>query len=208
MARTLARIFLWLIVVFAWLLVVVFGAAVAFGGDLFTRVVGLVIALISLGIALAAHGALRRFGLMRPPRAKPAVEVEAIHPPEDLSGGFSLHGVGWPWKNKIMLRLDTTGFEARGYRKMKRFAWDDVEAFLPVDFKTAPNPSVSPNIHTVGFRLRGHGKRLDERIGRWFGNADRILPLLPMPPAETIEMMERYRQRYSTPGIQLNSTRT
>jgi hypothetical protein len=59
MGGTIARIFLWVVLVLAWALVVIFGAAVFFGGDLFTRVVGLVIALIALGLVWEAVGERR-----------------------------------------------------------------------------------------------------------------------------------------------------
>jgi hypothetical protein len=193
MGGTIARIFLWVVLVLAWALVVIFGAAVFFGGDLFTRVVGLVIALIALGIALGIQRVMRRFRHAKPPPVMP----EPLHPPADLDhGDFDFPGLGH-FKDRTALHLDRNGFDAIRMGKPHRYAWSDVEQFLPVTIHIGGAAVVYGNFDTVGFRLHGRGHTLWDKIGRWGTDADILLPAVALAPKDLADLMERYRKRYS-----------
>jgi hypothetical protein len=194
MLATLARVLLWIVVVIAWAPVVIFGAAVFFGGDLLTRVVGLVIALVSLGIALGLQRVLRRFRHAKPPAVKP----EPVHAPADLDhGDVSFPGLGH-FEDRTALHLDRDGFDAIRLGKPRRYAWSDVEEFVPVSLQIGgPAGVLYGHFDTAGFRLRGRGHTIWDRIGRWGTDADVLLPAIAVPPSELVEAMERYRQRYS-----------
>jgi hypothetical protein len=193
-AGKLGRGFLWAVVVLAWALVVIFGAAVFFGGDLLTRVVGLVIALFALAIALGLQRFLRRFRHAKPPAEPP----EPVHLPDDLdAGGFDFPGVGH-FKDRTALHLDRDGFDAIRMGKPRRYAWSDVEAFVPTSlYFGGPSGGVYGHLNAAAFRLRGRGHSLGDRIARWGTNADVILPSVAMAPDDLVKAMERYRQRYS-----------
>ena len=194
MAGRVGRLFLWVVVGLAWALVVIFGAAVFFGGDLLTRVVGLVIALVALAIALGLQRFLGRFRHAKPPAEKP----EPLHPPADLDqGDFDFPGLGH-FKDRTALHLDRDGFDAIRLGKPHRYAWNDVEAFLPVSlYFGGPNAVAYGRFNAAGFRLRGRGHSLGDRIGRWGTDADVILPSVALPPEDLIKALEGYRQRYS-----------
>ena len=194
MAGKLGRFFLWVVVGLAWALVVIFGAAVFFGGDLLTRVVGLVIALVALAIALGLQRFLRRFRHAKPPAEKP----EPLQLPPDLDhGDFDFPGTGH-FKDRTALHLDREGFDAIRMGKPRRYAWSDVEEFVPLSlYFGGPTGAVYGNLNAAGFRLRGRGHSLADRIGRWGTHADVVLPSVAMAPADLIEALERYRQKYS-----------
>jgi hypothetical protein len=191
-AQSLARGVLWLVLVLAWALVVVFGAAIFFGGDLLTRVIGLVIAAISLAIALGIQRFMRRFRHAKPPAVKP----EPLQPPADLDhGDFSFPGLGH-FADRTAIHLDRNGFDAIRLGKPHRYSWGDVEEFLPVKVHVGPGV-IYGNFDTAGFRLRGRGQSIWDKIGRWGTDADVLLPAVALDPNDVVEMMERYRQRYS-----------
>jgi hypothetical protein len=193
MGAIVARVFLWLVLVIAWALVVVFGAAVVFGGDLLTRIVGLVIALIALAIALGTGRLMRRFRHAKPPAVKP----EPLRPPPDLDhGGFDFPGLGH-FKDRTALHLDRNGFDAIRLGKPRRYSWADVESFRVVDISTGGASVVYGRIRTAAFALRGRGDSFWGRVARWGTGADVLLPAVAMDPDELVEAMERYRQRYS-----------
>lgn len=199
---TIARIFLWLVLILAWALVIIFGAAVFFGGDLLTRVVGLVIALIALAIALGIQRLMRRFRHAKPPRdqAESPEPPEPLHPPADLDhGDFDFPGLGH-FKDRTALHLDRNGFDAIRLGKPHRYAWSDVEEFLPVSMQVGASGVLYGRFKTVGFRLRGRGDSLWVRISRWGTDADILLPAVAMAPADLLPLMEGYRRRYSAVG--------
>lgn len=194
MGRGLARVLLWCVVVIAWALVIVFGAAVAFGPDLLTRLVGLVIAVLSLAAALGTQRILRRF---RPPRPHLAAPVaEPPRPPADLDhGDFSFPGVGL-FKDRTALHLDRAGFDALHLGRPRRYSWADVEEFKIVTLSIGGS-ALYGKVDTLAMKLHSRGRSLGDRIGRWLGGADEVLPAVDMNPHELMEVMERYRQRYS-----------
>ena len=196
MGKALARVLLWALVVIAWALVVIFGAAVFFGGDLLTRVVGLVVALISVGIALLARRGLR---IIQPPPGPPPPPPELIHLPENLDGGpVVLPGVG-VWKHHRALTIDRDGFDAmRLLGKVKHFSWNEVESFGEVEIRIATANTIAypARIQTTGFKRVG-APTLGQRIGRWYADSDEILPMVPVDRAELVAAMERYRRMYS-----------
>ena len=198
--KTLARIGLWVLLILAWALVVIFGAAVFFGGDLFTRILGFVIAVIAIGIASLVGRGLR---VLRPPPGPPPPAPELIHLPENLDAGpVILPGAG-VWKNHRALTIDRNGFESmRLFGKVKHFSWDEVESFKEVEITVATtNMVVYPaRVKTTGFKHVGP-PTLSRRIGRWFVDADEILPVMPVDRAELVTAMERYRQLYSSGAV-------
>ena len=194
MGATLARILLWVLLVLAWALVVIFGAAVFFGGDLLTRVVGLVIALVSLAAALGLQRTMRRFRHARPPSDTPP--PEPLRPPADLDeGDFTFPGLGH-FKDRTALHLDHEGFDALHLgKKTRRYSWGDVEDFRVVSLSIGGG--IYGRIPTVGVRLRGRGHSLGDRIGRWGTGADVLLPTVAMAPDDLAKLLEGYRRRYS-----------
>ena len=107
-----------------------------------------------------------------------------------------------PSQNKgRYLRLDSEGFSAHTPRKEKRLAWGDVTGFKPANVKMATIDSGfggSP-LYQIGFFLRNPPRK--GRVGRWFVRrvyrVDDTLPGVYPDAEEIVELMERWRQRYS-----------
>jgi hypothetical protein len=136
---------------------------------------------------------MRRFRHAKPPPVKPP----PLQPPPDLDhGGFDFPGVGH-FKDRIAIHLDRDGFDAIRLGKPRRYAWSDVEEFLPVTISTGAGGVVYGHFTTAGFRLHGRGHSIWDKIGRWGTNADILLPAVAMDPDDLVTAMEGYRRRYS-----------
>jgi hypothetical protein len=204
MGRHLIRAGLFLLLAFAVLIVIVFGAAIIFGGDSTTRLMGVVLTLVGLAI-----GYLANFGLSRLPapgweekqrERREAREAEENRPPDDISGEIVIHGRG-RLSRDAELRLTPQGFEATHPRRSVAHTWDEIASITPVVVGPVP-VGVTGTANSVGFKLRDgpfHHPSRAERFSRWFLHADELIPgLYERSPHDVADLMERYRERYST----------
>jgi hypothetical protein len=200
MGRHLIRAALFVVLAFAVLVVVVFGPAIIFGGDSMTRLIGVVLTLVGLAIAYAAVGGLSRLpppGWEEKHRKKLAAENR---PPDDISGEIVLHGSGRLSRDAV-LRLTPQGFEAKHRRRTVAHTWDEIARIFAAALGPT-TPGCTPVRNSIAFKLRDgplHHPSRTERFTRWFMGGDDIVPgLYERSAIDIADLMERYRQRYST----------
>src|SRR4051794_36221524 len=176
MARGLVRIGLWLLLALALLVAVIFGAAILFGGDSTTRLVGVVLTVVALGIAYAAAFGLSRLhpkGWEEKQRRRREAEAR---PPDDIEGEVVIAGRG-KLSREARLQLTPQGFDATHPRRSVTHAWNEVEKTFPTRIGGYHTLYAPPN--AVAFKLRDgplHQPSRSERITRWLMNADEMLP--------------------------------
>jgi len=102
---------------------------------------------------------------------------------------------------RAYLRLDAEGFTAQPvHGREKHRAWNDVTGFKPVKLRmTSPSHARGPTMLQIGFFVRDPPRK--GRVGRWIVGkvygVDDSLPGVYPDAEEIVELMERWRQRYS-----------
>jgi hypothetical protein len=200
MGRHLIRAALFVLLALALLVAVIFGAAIIFGGDSTTRLVGVVLTLVALAIAYATLIGLSH---LPPPgwdeRQRKKREAEN-RPPDDIGGEVVIHGRGRLSRDAV-LRLTPDGFEATHPRRSVAHRWDEIADITPIGVGPV-NPGVGRPANAVAFTLRDdplHHPSRTERFTRLVAGGDDLVPGLYERSAPDIaELMERYRERYST----------
>jgi hypothetical protein len=122
-----------------------------------------------------------------------------VNPADDISGETVIDGSG-RFSGRATLTLSPSGFEMVHPRKTISRAWDEIAEFRTVKVNANPN-SVSTGTLVVGYSLKDPAARkrsIGARIARWLMKADDNLPsCFERDAPELVELMERYRERYS-----------
>jgi hypothetical protein len=121
---------------------------------------------------------------------------------DDINGETVIAGAG-RYSGRASLTLSPQGFEMVHPRRTIRHAWAEIAEFRTVKLNANPN-SVSTGTLVVGFSFKDPAARkrhIGARIARWLMKADETIPAcLERRAPELVELMERYRERYSARG--------